>query len=216
VSIYDAIEFANSPSDTDEIDRTLTVDDCGRFSAVSIDRPPTPGFVGIGIDDNPNGTEDNYVLAGVALGTDPNEKLEGFQAFAVLASTDQAWSDAVGLEPTFSEQGVFVPIYRYDGDPVENAQVTRGGSIVPADEVYYFEDTDPTQRLEPTEDSTATGANGTALVLMSGLVNHSGSGGDGVPKACEFASNLAASIETIVFVQVKDAVVDGTDDELCP
>jgi hypothetical protein len=215
-AVYDAIDFAGDPQGTDQQDTdSLTLDDCGRFAAVGIDRPADPGFIGIGIDDSPNGANDDYVLGGVALPTESNEKITGFQAFAVRASTNQDWSDAAGLDPTFAEQGVYVPIYRYNGEPVENVVVTRGGPVAD-DQVYYFEDTDPDLRQDPTEDSTSTGVNGSALVLMSGLVPHSGSGGDGIPAECEFPSALAASIETIVFVQVKNAVVDGSEDELCP
>ena len=217
LKVYDAIEFAGDPTGTDEIGYTsVTIDDCGRFAAVSIDRPPTPGFVGLGLDDNEQGSTDTYVLGGVALPTTANLKLTGFHAYAVRASTNEAWSNAAGVSPTFAEQGVYVPIYRYDGVPVTEVQVTRGGAVVPADDVFYFDDADPFTRLEPNADATSTGANGSALVINSGLVNHSGSGGVGIPAECEFSSALASSIEQVVFVQVKEAVLDGTLLDLCP
>jgi len=93
---------------------------------------------------------------------------------------------------------------------VAGVAVHRGGAAVPQDDFYFADATETRSTLEPS--ATATGADGTALVVNSSAQLHSGAGAE--PNTCSWPSFLAASAPGLVFVQLVEA--QAADGGSCP
>jgi hypothetical protein len=200
VTFYDALDFAGNPTGAVPIVPTeFTLDDCGRYVAKDMTRPQL-GFLGIGVDD---GTGGDYRLSGVAIPVSAGLTRNNMKTYVARESTNLLWSnaDGVNLSPSFVDRGVFVSIFQYDGDPVAGVTVTDSNGARPNDD-YYFSDTDPFTRTMVVPGGP-TGANGTALLLNSSLVEHSGAGAE--PDGCVWPSDLAASIPGVMFINPRNA-----------
>lgn len=200
IRFYDALDFAGNPTGAvplavDEV----TVDDCGRYIARNISRPQL-GFLGIGVDDAA-GEDDNHKLSGVAFPVSSGQVRTGQKTYVVRNELDTDWSADVSLSPTFAARGVFVSIFQYGTNPVSGVTVTDSNGARPNDD-YYFSDTAPLSRTTVVTNGP-TGANGTALLLNSSLVEHSGTGGE--PSGCQWPSDLAASIPGVYFINPRFA-----------
>jgi hypothetical protein len=98
---------------------------------------------------------------------------------------------------TFAEHGALLATFSKDGVPVPGVTVTRNGLAVPADD-YYFSDPGADSRTTISPAQTMTGANGAALVTDSGLIDHSGTGGES--GGCVWSEELADTIAGVVTV----------------
>lgn len=200
IKFYDALDFAGNPSGAVPLaNEGIEIDDCGRYVARNISRPQL-GFLGIGVDDAA-GEADNHKLSGVAFPVSSGQVRTGQKTYVVRNAVDTDWSADVSLSPTFAARGVFVSIFQYGNNPVSGVTVTDSNGARPNDD-YYFSDTAPLSRTTVIEDGP-TGANGTALLLNSSLVEHSGTGGE--PDGCQWPSDLAASIPGVYFINPRFA-----------
>lgn len=199
IQFYDAADFAANPAAATPIAPAhLYVDDHGRYRAEDL-TPPAGGYVAIAVDDAV-GTTDRHrttsVVTSVAVGT-----FQVLRAYVTRAQTDTAWTASAGLAgPTFADRGVIAAIFRYQGVGRAGVTITRSGAPAPADDYYFL---DAGQTRSAVDSSGPTGASGGALLLNSGLVQHSGTGGE--PGSCQWPSRPAASIPGVVFVQLIDA-----------
>ncbi len=214
LSFYDALAFAQNPTTTAPLTpELLTINDCGHFVAKNIPAPAT-GYLAVGVDDIDNANNDNYTLAGVAIPATSALQRKGLQTYAVRNSTDDKWSMSAGVAQNFSALGAYVPIFKHREVPVSGVTVTANGSPVPANNQYFFTDTDPASRtmVVPSSTQSSTGANGTAIVINTPLVNHSGQGGS--IDSCSWPSDLAAAIGGVYFVQLRET--EDADGVTCP
>lgn len=193
---YDALDFAGDPNGATPLPyESLTTDTCGRFALVNVNRPSL-GFLGLAVDDEA-GADDLHRLTGVAFPVVSAEVRNGLNAQVVRVTTDQGWTDTAGLTgDTFVDRGVLGVLFLKDGVPVEGVRVTEAGAVEAAND-YYLSDTDPTQRTTVDAALDATGPNGFALKLNSGLSEHSGTGGESY--GCLWESALAAAIPGVLF-----------------
>lgn len=211
VQVYDALDFASNPTGAVPLPAAeVVVDDCGRFRARDVTRPAL-GFVGLAVDDAA-GADDDHVLSGTARPAASGAVLSGLRMLVVRATTDAAWSTQAGLiGDSFAERGVVLATF-VDGDaPVAGVALTRNGGVVEAD-TSYFSDTAPATRTTVDPGQTATGANGSALMLGSPLVEHSGEGAE--RGGCLWSTGLAASIPGVVFTTTYRLEAAGGGD--CP
>jgi len=208
LTFYDAVDFAQNPATAQPlVPADLYYDDCGRYRATDLPRA-TFGFIGLGIDDA-TGAADRNRLTGVATPNAPPTPTahKKFKGYVTRNETDMAWTQTAGLTGmTFAERGVLAIIFHYHDLPVAGVQVRRNMSPIPNDD-YYFSDTDPARSTVAVAQTT-TGANGTVLVTGApSPTNHDGVGSE--PSGCQWPNNLAASIPTVVFMQIKDAETAG-------
>jgi hypothetical protein len=212
---YDAILFASNPQTTPPLiaDETY-MDHCGRFRIKNI-QPAGAPFIGLGVDDHPM-HDNNQKLTGVAFPYQAATSRTDIVAYTTSAATDAMWGASSGQGASLAALGVYVNIYRDDGEPgdplagavAEGITILRGGSMIPNDD-YYFSDAD-TNRTTVAPALDETGANGTGLVLRQpNLAPYTGTptppGG-----SCTWYSSNGAAIPTVVFVQIHNPV--GTCD----
>lgn len=208
IQFYDAVAFAANPATATPIaPATLYVDDRGRFRAEDL-TPPAGGYVAIALDDAV-GTTDRHRLTGVVTPVVVGA-FHVVRAYVTRRQTDTAWSASAGLSgSTFADLGVIAAIFRYHGVGRAGVTITRSGASAPADD-YYFVDAGQTRSA--VDSAGPTGASGGVLLLNSGLVQHSGTGGE--PSSCQWPSRPAASIPGVVLVQLMNPQTGaGT---LCP
>lgn len=214
MKFYDALQFAQNPTGTAELPYDdLKLNDCGHFVVQNVPAPAL-GFLAIGADDSEAGSSDNYVLAGVALPVTGGQRIDDLDTYVVRQATDATWSGAVSLPggQSFVERGVYVPIFLHKGQPVSGVVVTEGGSPQVAED-YYFSDTDPLSRSTVDPGQNSTGANGSALLVDSELVMHSGTGSEGMLEGCVWPSDLADAIPGVAFVQDRHSEDTGTGED---
>ncbi len=226
IRFFPALPFASNPTGTPPLPPAeFIMTNCGYFSAASIDEPEL-GYMGIGVDDLPASGNDDYTLAGVALPAAAGLRRDDLIVYGVSRATDTLWSDAAGVSPSFGTRGAYVPIFLYGegapfstdpAEPVAGVVVTENGTNEPAN-TYYFEDTDPHTRAALGQVASGagpdfTGANGSAVKVLSALVNHSGTGNEPGTN-CQWPSDLAASIMGVTFVQRR--VAETSTGVTCP
>jgi len=219
VVFFDALGFAANPSGTAPQDADLVeVNDCGHFKGIRIERPFS-GQIAIGVENVPGAATDR-VLSGIAITADMGELRKDLRAFAFSKTTDAKWTSSAG-DPfsgtSFVEKGAYVPVFcspncRLDGQ-LEEIKVTRGGTVIPADD-YYFDDTDRTVRSSVSASQDSTGINGAAIMVNSPLGQHSAEGGD--IGDCEWESQLATSVPTALFFRESFTHEAGDPDIDCP
>jgi hypothetical protein len=209
INAYDAVMFASSPASAMKLPAdSITIDDCGRYRVVNVDTNATSPFIGLGIDDagQPNGPGGTTVTVGVAA-KKGDILVENFEAYIVKPSTVASWASSGG--PSLAG-GIYVATYRkhklVDGvdrhapqDGVTFAHLDT--TTYPGDD-YYFT---PAQTTIQTVDTvaTATGLNGTALVINRSVGEGAmfvGQGGIGT--GCRWEPHAAASVPGIVFIQI--------------
>ena len=119
------------------------------------------------------------------------------------SATNQAWTAAAGLGgPSLVDRGLLVMLYRYQGHGVAGVSARRAGNPIPNDDLYFSDPGPSRSTVAPA--ATATGPNGTALVLdMPSATNHSGAGAE--PAGCRWREALGASIPGAVMVLDLDA-----------
>ena len=199
IQFYDPVAFASNPATaTPVMPAHLYVDDRGHYRAEDL-TPPAGGYLAVALDDA-GGTSDRHrltaVVTSVVAGTS-----QMLRAFVTRRQTDTAWTTSAGLSgSTFADRGVIAAIFRYQGLGRAGVTITRNGTTAPADD-YYFVDAGQTRSA--VDSAGPTGASGGVLLLNSGLVQHSGTGGE--PSSCQWPSRTAASIPGVVFVQLMDA-----------
>lgn len=222
VLFYDPLAFAANPSGTAPLDADLIeINDCGHFKGINITRPFN-GFMAIATDDhqiNEDAGDTHVRNTGISFGVEMGETRKNLRAFVISEATDEAWTSSAGAPfggQSFVDKGVYGVVYRNPGpiagDPVEEVVITAGGATKPADD-YYFDDTDAETRLSVDASLTSTAANGTGLLVNSSLGQHSGTGGE--PSGCEWESELATSIPTVLFFRETFAHTAGDPDEAC-
>lgn len=214
VRFFDAVEFSMNPATA--VERIpaggLVVDDCGRYRGSDLPMA-TFSFMGVAVDDAV-GTTARHRLTGVAIGNDDALPARDFRAYATRITTDQAWSTSAGLSgASFATRGVYAAVFRYRDMPVSGVTATRTGGTLPSDD-YYFSDTNAMRTTVDPARAT-TGNNGTVLITDSvgaGVTDHAGMGAE--PSGCQWPTNLAAAIPTVVFMQLKPA--EQTAGVACP
>lgn len=203
IQFYDATAFAANPATATPVALThLYLDDLGRYRAEGL-TPPAGGYLAVALDDA-GGTSDRHrltaVVTSVVAGT-----TELIRAFVTRRQTDTAWTTSAGLSgSTFADRGVIAAIFRYQGAGRAGVTITRSDSAAPADDYYFV---DAGQTLSAVDSAGPTGASGGVLLLNSGLVPHSGTGGE--PSSCQWPSRPAASIPGVVLVLLMDAQTGG-------
>jgi len=207
ISFYDALDFAGNPTGAAKLTpQNFRMDQCGRYVAENVPRPSL-GFLGVAVDDHPDAPDDHR-LTGVAFPVTSGQVRNNQSTYVVLESTNVAWSTDPDVNfgaNTFVNRGVFMSIFRHGNDPVAGVTVTSNGSVRAVDD-YYFTDTVATTRVN-TAPAGPTGVNGSALLLGSALVEHSGTGGE--PSGCVWPSDLAASIPGVLFFNPRIAETAG-------
>lgn len=170
----------------------VRINDCGYYMVLA-PAPPT-GYLSLVVDDV--GPSDDYAPAAVSIPSSSGLIRSDLSLYALRRSTDEKWTQTAG-DPfggqTFSEFGVFVQIFLHDnGQPGAGVTSTANGSPLSSD-VYYFSDTDPALRTTVATGQSATGANGTALLVNAPLVNRSGTGGN-LMAGCEWSTGISTSM----------------------
>lgn len=208
LQFYDAVEFAANPATATPVaPADLYVDDLGRYRAEDL-TPPAGGYLAVALDDAV-GTSDRHRLTAVVTPAVAGAS-QLLRAFVTRRQTDTAWTASAGLAgSTFADRGVLAAIFRYQGIGRAGVTITRNGTAAPADD-YYFADAG--QTLSAVDSAGPTGTSGGVLLLNSGLVEHSGTGGE--PSACQWPSRPAAAIPGVVFVQLLNA--QTADGATCP
>lgn len=208
IQFYDALAFAADPVGATPIaPASLYVDDLGRYRAEDLTLP-TSGYLAVSVEDAV-GTADRHRVTAVVtpITVDSSQML---RAFVTRRQTDTAWSTSAGLVgSTFADTGVIAAIFRYQGVGRSGVTITASDTTRPADD-YYF--TDAGQTRSAVDSAGPTGTSGGVLFLNSGLVQHSGTGGE--PAGCHWPSTAAASIAGVVLVLIMDARAAGG--ALCP
>ncbi len=207
IKAYDAISFAGSPSTATPLAiGDVYIDDCGRYRATDISPPGGP-FTALGFDDanaanmGPPGVTN---AVGVATNNMPGTATANFDAFIATKATTDMWATN---GPTIA-QGFVVNIYKaHQMGEGEQAGVTfcktSGASCIadPTNDFYFTASDTGRHTLDTT--ATATGMNGTALVLNEKLTDSvSESGMGGIDATCEWQVHPGAGLAGIVFVQV--------------
>jgi len=195
VTFYDALDFTQNPTGAAPLQvGELLLNDCGHFMARDI---PTPalGYLAVAIDDDNETSADDHVLSSTCFAVAPSELVAGLQVLAVTHATDQAWT-ATARDPfgvtKFSEKGVAFLLYHHRGEPVPGVQPTRDPTGVMPSDTFYFSDIYPDSRTTVDPAREATGADGSALVINSPLVDHAGVGG--LSDDCVWKPTLAKSV----------------------
>jgi hypothetical protein len=203
---YDALGFANNPGGTPPLD-SHPADECGWYEFTVT--PPFTGFVASATDD-PMGGSDTYALTGVATPATAGQRIT-LNTYVTTHTQDMAWTTSANLSGgTFSEQGVFLPIYLdgakpdvappLDGTPVSGVKIVENGVTNAAND-YYFGDAMAGTRttINPTLD--ATGTDGSGLYINGSLTMYSGQGGE--TSGCMWSPVLAATIPGVIFISEK-------------
>jgi hypothetical protein len=164
------------------------------------------------VDDHPS-APDNAWLSAVFLATRANLQYDGLQLYSVRVSTDAQWTTSAGSpfgSASFGDRGTYLPIFRHRGVPVAGVVVTENGLPQPSDD-YYFSDQSATGRttIDPARNSTS--ANGSALLVDSALVNHSGEGAQPA-SGCVWPSDLGDAIPGVYHVHVRNSENNMGDD----
>lgn len=209
---HDALEFAGGPDTAAPlVVEEFRLDDCGRFTARNI-RLPTSGFLTIAVEDR-QGAPDLRRLTAETFPVMAQQVMTRARAYSIRRSTDEAWTATAGLGgATLVDRGVLWKLFLYGNTPVAGAQIFGADSVVRPDDDYYFSDTAAFTRLTIAPSQNATGVNGSALMINSGLVEHSGDGGE--RPMCWWSSQLAASIPGVLFVSPSHLV--GGNGAPCP
>jgi len=185
--------------------------DSGEFRGVGV-QPPFSGWIAIVVDGAPGSTAEQaptFVVVEPAAG----EQRTDLRAFATSRATDVAWTSAAGDPfggPSFSENGAVLAVFQHGGDPVAGVAITIGGAVANA---YYFSDPDAA-RATVAPALTATGADGSGLIVNVSLGTVSGSGSE--PPGCEWPGNLGASMPGALWVELAEAHVTGEPQTPCP
>jgi len=176
-------------------------DDCNRFRARNIPAPPS-GVIAI-LTDDATGTTDRHRMTVVNVPVALANPAPGTRAYVTRTTTDVAWSTpAFGSGATFADRGVLALTFAYQLAPRMNVQARRDGTLIPADD-YYFTDMG-IARTSLSTSLTATGANGTALIVNSSTrIAHDGTGGE--PSTCQWPSAVVGSVPGVVTIHRIDA-----------
>jgi hypothetical protein len=214
VRFFDALDFAMNPGGALPITpESATVDDCGRFRGLNLNRA-TFGFIAVAVDDAPGITPaEPHRLTGIVYSNGEAAPVIG-RAYTTRVSTDQLWTTGAGLSgQTFAQRGVLVKVFTNRGAPVAGVTARRNGSQIPADD-YYFSDTGVTRRMVvPAGSQAATGANGSVLIVNSPTpIEHDGTGAE--PSGCRWPANLGASVPGVVLFDIAEAETPAG--ALCP
>jgi hypothetical protein len=209
VQFYDALAFAGNPTGTPPLSvDEIKVNSCGRFTAKNLPAPAT-GFMAIGVDDYET-APDNYVLGGVAIPATPNLKRDDLEVYAVRVTTDNDWTTSAGqpfgATTSFGDRGAYLPIFRHKGTPIAGVVVVDQNNQALPTKDYYFSDADPFERTMIAAAQDVTGANGSGIVVDTGLMDHSGSGSEDMLEGCVWPKNLAVALAGVYFVQPRDSV----------
>jgi hypothetical protein len=214
VRVYDPIAFATDPGGTAPI-KVASADACGRFAIGEI-TPPSSSFVAVAAQDKVD-ADDLVMLTGVATANNRGQARAGMRLFTMRRSTAAAWTEALALATPLEQSGGYLPIYLtpaakggvvtppFPAQPTAGVKVTTGTFPTETEVTsnrYYFTDTVRTERKLPSAAPTATGMNGTALVLqIPGLPQYGGM--DNEPAGCQWNDNLAATPPGTLYVQEK-------------
>ncbi len=213
IQFFDALLFQMDPLGTTPLVPAMgfEVDDCGRYRAR--DLPMTSfGFIGASVDDGA-GNPDLRVLTGAATADAISTPNRDFRLYTTRKTTEAAWSAAANLTGpnTFINQGVILMVFRHKAVPAPNVVVTLNNNPIPADDFYFSDPGVSRSTLDLTR--TKTGPNGAALLINGASPSpYSGTGGE--PAGCRWPSALSATIQNVVFVQLKDA--ESTGGGPCP
>lgn len=208
ITFYDGASFATTSDPMSAYSLTvesLTVNGCGWFLAQGVTTPGL-GYLVVATDDMEG--VDDYVPTAALYPVAPNSMIDGLNLFATRSSTDGQWTTSAGNpfgELSFSEKGAVVPIFMHLGEAVAGVKITVDPGGVVASDDYYFSDTTAGLRTTVDVGQDSTGANGTGVIVNTGLVNHGGVGG-GLPVGCDWPESLAKSIAGVLMVQEVKAV----------
>ena len=200
VTPYDSLDFVQNPAAASPLAFTeRIVDGCGRFRINGL-TPPAFGFVALVVDDADAAAENNFHAPSAtprALGA--NVRVDNVEVIAARNDSVAAWTQTAGAPfgaSSFVDVGAVLVQFSAAGVPRAGVAVTLNGNPA-ANKDYYFSDAVPTERTTVDAALTATGPNGSALVVDSGLVSFSGFGGE--PPACTWPSANAATVPGVLY-----------------
>jgi hypothetical protein len=211
IEVYDAINFAMNPGGATPLPHDdLYLDDCGRYKITGI-TAPNSGYLGIGAEDA-IGQPATHRLTGVAVASAPNLTFNKQVTYSATTATDTKWSTAANLSGgTFADRGAYVGIFLHHGDPVEGVTITSNNTEFPNND-FYFSDTDPSTRSTLDPSLTATGLDGTGVMInIVSLPDMSGNGGEDT--GCMWPADKGGSIPSVLFVQQRIEKMGTVD---CP
>lgn len=204
IHAYDAVAFAASMGGAPALATgEVYLDDCGRYQVPNIPIGSlTAPFVAIGVDDfdvatkkGPLGITNAVGLATAATGGTTKD----FDAFVVPKTTSDKWA---GMPPLDGTHGIFAAIYRghRTGSDLASGVTFKALTGTATTTVYYL---GGTTRSSVDTAATATAANGTALVGISGgMATDQYYGLGGLPAECKWENHGAASVPYVVFIQI--------------
>jgi hypothetical protein len=212
VRFYEPLGFVADPVGTMPL-RVEYPDSCGRYKAIDVPRQAS-GYIAVATEDNQSDADpsDLYLLTGSATATPSGALITGLNGFVTRRTTIEGWDTSAtsgGCAPasSFAVGGVYLPVFLdpaaelfpFHGTPAPNVVITEGATSTQPTKDFYFGDTDPLARTMIDCALDATGANGSGLMINTGLMNHSGIGGE--PAGCTWPVTLSASVPGVVFIQ---------------
>ncbi len=200
VRVCEAIDFTFSGMCTSVV--VASLDRCGYFQLDDVALPGS-GFAMLVVDDAAN-TDDAHLPTGVAL-TVPNPGQYRAELWKARRSTVSAW-DMSASRPSgesFAATGVLLMIFRHvDGSPAVDVTPMVAGVVRPDDD-FFFMDMDVLVRRAIGPTMTATGSNGSALLINVPLGQVSATSGE---PGCSSEEGLGASVPGVVIVDERDLV----------
>lgn len=210
IQAFDALEFFNNPTGATPLASSeQTLDTCGRYSFVDLERPALGGVVFTVTD--PSMVHVNTGVGGIFAA----DQAHDLDLYATRAQDDQRWTTTANEPfggPTFSESGAVLMLFDDNGTPVAGVNATRNGAVVVQAERFHLVGLGNTlDMVDP--NATSTGATGAVLVINSTLVSHSGTGGERAN--CEWQSDLADAVPGFITIAPRSLLDAGTTDP-CP
>jgi hypothetical protein len=204
VSFYDpAALFADSAGAAPLPAGGVTVDDCGRFAGVDIERGSAVELAVV-TEDLPG------VIAAIVKRTAVIATVVGaastaaVRAYVTRTATDDRWTASAAVPASFVDAGALLAVFVYasgvdaSGTPAADVEITVAGVAATGD--YYFADAFATSRAALDPEQAATGVNGSGLLLDSpALLPHSGSGGE--PAGCVWPNVPAKTTPGLLLVR---------------
>ena len=205
VAATGAAGFAIDPGKSPPPDQTT--DPCGRFVLTDV-AVPVDGRIVVYADDTAAGeVDDVYRTTAVLVNVAADQQLTGVFAFLTRQSSNDAWSSSAGMTTTsFADEGAILSVFMdlsgfptppWPGRPSAGVLVVRDGSGAP-DEDFYFSNSDKVLRTTIGAGLSATGMNGSALVVGGETAELGGLGGE--PVGGHWPATAIAPIRGVVQV----------------
>jgi hypothetical protein len=206
LELYDLLSFSQGSTtqlgyDPDD----LVYDSCGRFRVTGL------AAAGSGITAV---AARGAVISTIAVRVSGGGTAAAQRLYTVSPETNVAWSEQVGREDLRTD-GVYVSIHRVPPTLAPAAGVVLTGATGGSGANYYFDDTLPDQRSSIEPGQSATGSNGTALLLDQPSIATFASSGGELPDGCNWNTVAGGNIAGAYFIQVRVPFVGSSTVDVC-